>query len=167
MRLWGSVIYIITVPKIFGHCSRSGEDTAPPQQGSRSQQIIHFHGNQQEFHVFFWNRAISSHNPEATWCLRLATPANNELLIQIIVAVPKLAKQDCGRATEEPCCARCTSMPWRQLHWSHWSWLWNKFVCNLTDFMNLLNSWEYAEPTSCRQSWCHHFSLKPQLIHHS
>lgn len=86
------------------------------------------------------------------------------LLIQIIVPVPKLAKQDCGRATEEPCCARCTKAPWKQLHWSHWSWLWKKFVRNLTDFTNLLDSLEYAESTSCWQSWCHRF-FKLQLIH--
>lgn len=89
------------------------------------------------------------------------------LLIRVIFAVPKLAKQGCGRATEEPRCARCADVPWKQCRWSHWSRLWKKFVCNLTDFTNLLNSWEYTESTSCRQTWCHHFSFKPQLIHHS
>lgn len=51
------------------------------------------------------------------------------LLIRIMAAVPKLAKQDCGGATEEPSCARCTNSPWE-----HWSWslvLIVKFVCNL------------------------------------
>lgn len=52
------------------------------------------------------------------------------LLIRIMAAVPKLAKQDCGGATEEPSCARCTNSPWE-----HWSWslvLIVKFVCNLS-----------------------------------
>lgn len=49
----------------------------------------------------------------------------------------------------------------------HWCWLGKKFVCSLPDFMNLLNSWEKAESTSCWQSWCHHSAFKPQLIHPS
>jgi len=63
------------------------------------------------------------------------------LLIQIRAAAPKLAKQNCGPATEEPRCARCTNTtPCKQFHWSHWSRLRKKPVCNLTDFTNLLNS---------------------------
>lgn len=119
------------------------------------------------FMCFFWNRAMSSHNPETIWCLVQLLQQTMSLLIQIIVAVPKLAKQDCGWATEEPRCARWTNVLCKQLRWSHWNWLWNKFMCNLIDFMNLLNSWEYTEPTSCQESWCHHYSFKPERIHHS
>lgn len=54
------------------------------------------------FMCFFWNRAISSHNPETTWCLVQLLQQTMSLLIQIIVAVPKLAKQDCGWAREPP-----------------------------------------------------------------
>lgn len=52
----------------------------------------------------------------------------------------------------------------RVLERTPWSWLRKKCVYNLTDFTNLVNSWEYAESTSCWQSWCHPFS-RPRMIH--
>lgn len=102
MRLWGSVIYITTVPEILGHCTHAGEDTAPPS--SRSQQIIHFHGNQHELHVFSGTELLV-HTPQRqpdAWVWPLQQTMS--LLIRVILAVPKLARQDCRQATRATMC---------------------------------------------------------------
>lgn len=96
------VIYITTVPKILGHRTYSGEDTAPPS--SRSQQIIHFHGNQHELHVFS-GTVLLVHAPQrqpdaCVWPLQQTM----SLLIRVIFAVPELARQDCRQATWATMC---------------------------------------------------------------
>lgn len=102
MRVRGSVIYITTVPKILGHRTHLGEDTAPPS--SRSQQIIHFHGNQHELHVFSGTELLV-HTPQrqpdaCVWPLQQTM----SLLIRVIFAVPELARQDCRQATWATMC---------------------------------------------------------------